>query len=311
MYQRYARTYGEPDNVQVFRGSVSSGPVNNWFTWNKPANCHAIQIFIVAAGGGGGGGSASALSVAAGGGGGGGGGSTLSMTISAYNCPGQLFICAGDGGLGGKGQVQGGAAATAGTNSGPTYITTKENGTNSADYLYNFNTSTGGAVAQTAGSAGALNTGKLTGSLGLNFLSLAATAAGTGNATGSGSSVTPTSITSGGSGGAGVTSGNVTSVGGGITGAGITLPSYTGGAFGGGRGQDGYDFISNFGSYLDLSRYGYAGCGGGSNSAGTGGAGGNGATGCGGGGGGGTNGTGSTGGAGGNGGPGMVIITCW
>ena len=297
MFQSFGRQAGFADNMQIFKGSVSASSQQTWYTWQKPTDKPWVYILMTSAGGGGGGGGSSP---------------TVKIICPSIVLPDILYIAVGDGGTGGKGQIQGGAAATAGNNGGASYLSIRENGTTSGDYLYTISGCVGGAVAQSNGAAG---TATLSGYLLAVTSQANGSNGGNGNASGASSGASGiTSATGASTGGAGVNAGTTTAAAGSITLSPtfFQIATLAGGTSGGGRGSDGLDFF-NFGlTHTNFNPCSMGGTGGGSNTSnGTGGAGGNGGPGSGGGGGGGSNGASSIGGAGGNGGPGMVLICCF
>jgi len=320
MYQNYNRTFSTQENNMVFMGAVGNSDIINWYTWYKPTTAKFIQILCVGGGSGGGGGGASAAGVSGAGGSGGGGSPYETVCIPAILLPSVLFIKPGFGGLGGTGQVQGGAAATDGAAGRASYVSIRPNTTNQNCVAVSGgnSTSTGklasGATNGAASGTTIVSTASIhpLASLGILAQSAAGQTSGAGGTTGSGGNITPMTtgnIVSSGSGGGGVNAGTTTAAGGQILNSGFLGNAFSGGAAGGGRGRDGYDFTGNLGD-MDLPFVTTGGTGGGSNTSTlTGGAGGNGGPGSGGGGGGGTNGAGSVGGAGGNGGPGFVVIS--
>lgn len=320
MYQQYGRSLNINDTSTIYFGSgPTAGTTSTMYRWVKPKTCSLVYMTCVGSGAGGGGGGASAASTAGAGGEGGGSSSVISLIVPAYVLPDVLYIQCGNGVLGGTGQVQGGAAATAGQNGNKSFISIAPGSSTAANLiLVSGNAApTGGAAASgaTAGTAAGA-AGSTAGftqcnlcSLGI-FIANAGVAGGNGGAAAAGTSITIMATNpwcTGGAGGGGTNAGTTTNRGGNITGAGI-FPTLTQSTTAGAAGLYGLDFYDKLGAG-QYPMIGTGGTGGTSNtSAGTGGRGGDGAPGSGGGGGGGTNGAASVAGAGGNGGPGFVII---
>lgn len=322
MYQNFSRTFGQSDLINFYWGPVSASADSFSFTWTKPSTCHFVYFLIIGGGGGGGGGGSSAAATIGAGGAGGTAGTVSHALFSAFVIPDTLAINVGSGGTGGTGQVQGGAAATAGNNGGPTYISFKlgtNNGTST--FLYSPGGPGGGLGSGSTpgtGSSNSVNSSQALCTLGL-FSNLAnSNSGGSGGSSGASGNITVANVNTScamvcpGVGGAGVNAGTTTANSGQIVFNSTTItPSIAGGLAGGGNGINGYDFFGMTGQ-RDIPMFSTGATGGGSNTlVGTGGNGGNGGTGSGGGGGGGTNGVSAIGGAGGNGGPGLVIIQCW
>ncbi len=312
------------DRTKMYFGIVAPAATQTWYTWNKPTNCTFVHLYCVGGGAGGGGGGASAAATIGGGGGGGGNGAPTSIIYPAHMIPDTLYVCPGSGGRGGTGQVQGGAAATAGVIGGVSAVARAPTLTDfgqifclaAAGPIGNFGSgATEGAAS--AVSVGYVNSGLLLHVLGSATAQQGGVAGSAGGASGGAggnqgtwlSALTRMSGTAG-AGGGGVNAGTTTTAGGTqpISGGLNTYPLLAGGIAGGGAGTNGDSYYGTT-NYVRGARGGSGG--GGNTSTLTGGRGGDGGPGCGGGGGGGTNGAASVGGAGGNGGVGVCIITCW
>lgn len=324
MYQEFERTFGKREYIYILSGGVASTNPTNWITWQKPATAKFVSIICIGGGGGGSGGGASAAATAASGGGGGGGGAVSSVILPAFLIPRTFYLQPGCGGYGGTGQVQGGAAATAGKSGFISFVHSVEPKGNNTNVLCSANAGSGATAASgstpgTGGTAAIITPNSLAvlACMGFGFNTIGGIVGANGGSTGGAGGTISTWLTSGniwnvgGAGGGGVNAGTTTSAGGDVTGT-AYAPTISGGLAGGGRGGDNIFQNISYADLGDLPQITGPGSGGGGNtSAGTGGAGGHAGMGCGGGGGGGTNGTSSVGGAGGNGGPGCIIIACW
>jgi hypothetical protein len=287
---------GASQNIQEFFANGSTG----FQIWQKPQGYSMAYMLCIGAGASGAGGATGAIGTGRTGGGGGGSGAQARLIIPISLLPDLLFIQVGRGGLG--------VAANTAGNTGQRSLIQVSSFATSANH--NLVLASGAAVATAGAVAGTAGAGEgvfaissaVYANLGI-MLSIAGAGGSAGGAVGgaSGANVTQfaTSITCGGAGGGSTPVANTNNAGGNITALGL-FPAVSGGAAGGGAGNNGYyRFQPHF--------YTCGGSGGGSNgAAGTGGDGGRGGLGCGGGGGGG----GVTGGRGGAGGDGYVCIVC-
>lgn len=294
------------DNSNLFLGNG-----HTWKVWNKPKNANIVHFFLLGGGSGGGGGRTSAINTATGGGGGA-SSAILSATFLACTLPDTLYILVGKGGTGG-------AANTAGTSGGLTYISYQPNSASINILLQN------GAAGPTGGGLGGSSTPGAGGTAGtvwgfataingrLGLVNVEPGQNGTAGTTTGGTvtNLTPTSIATGASGGGACTAGGTGFAAGLITGSGF-LPTIPAGTINAAddtiHGVAGYTSLPNNLS-MSIPMFFTGGSGGGvATTAGrTGGKGGKGSFGSGGGGGGGS--YRSTGGDGGDGGDGLVLIT--
>lgn len=332
MYQQFGNTTPKKERVWTFVGLSSSAggilPAPN-FPFHIPRTINYVKITCIQAGAGGGGGGVAAASTAAAGGGGGASGCVTSLTINANYLPSTIWCSPATSSPPGTGQVQGGAAATAGSNGFHSYVTICPQSTTGSEIIITSGTSNanggGAASANTAGIAGTAGTASTATSANLmnagvwtSLAGMAGTIGGTGTTPSSGGTAQWGSspgnpFCSGGAGGGGVNAGTTVAAGG--TCNGLPTQSKTGSSLtftpASSAGTNGIDGLG-WGQVFWLPYTSMGGTGGtGNTSAGTGGQGGGGGVGSGGGGGGASNGTSSHGGAGGTGGPGAIIIVCW
>jgi hypothetical protein len=305
-------------------GSVGAG--NTIQGWAVPKNASMVFMLCIGGGGGGGGGFSAASGSAKAGGAGGGPGATCRMMIPAYFLPKQLYLWAGNGGVGGSGS---GVAGVGGTHSfiQDTGGTTAVNGTEDLIICSGINVAGGGGAGTASSSTGGVaetvfSTAASTVYAGVGiWLAHAGQSAGiAGNITGTPGGVTwgaqgssnPSICTAGGAGG-GATASNAAFSGSQVSlfqngsSGGYTATGGAGVAGGPGGNAQGGGFRMGGRTGLGGWCFGGGSGGGACATAGTGGSGGNGGPGCGGGGGG----AGVTGGAGGNGGPGLIYIAWW
>lgn len=336
--QSYNRYYGANELVQIYVGNnnVSASQGTGYSIWNKPKGIKYVTIYAVGGGGGGGGGGSQ--TVTAGGGGAGAGAAMAIGLFLAHAIPDTLYVRPGKGGSGGTGQINGGAAATAGIQGGYSHValspaTTSE--TSFVDLILGFPGSGGNAGGATAGTAGAVFPTLTVSHVQYISMSTFVTLPGTLGSNGTTASnantvsaiISTNPATCAGAGGGGVDNSVPPATP--YNGGNIIIPKFilgetdyiiSGGLGGslGGSGLDGYGFneilLNNMDVIGNIKPFFTTGGSGGGGSSGTGnpgGKGGNGGLGSGGGGGGGTvGGSGSAGGRGGDGGPGYVIISC-
>jgi hypothetical protein len=281
---------GQQDNVKIFYARGTS----DWQTWQKPRNCKFIWIMCI--GGGCGGESGTTESPSNIGGRGGGSGGVCRVLYPANTLPDTLFIQPGAGSAGAA-TNNGGISPIVPSAANRSFVTINAGSTLSTNTVC----VSGTAAAGTTNPNNAETVATVSVASIMNLGTFTAIAGQAGDGGGAGISPLSTTITSGGA------SGGIVTIGGGQAGFSIasvnlgtyTTPQISGGAAGGGTGNNG---IWNW-----KPMFGLGGAGGGGTNTGVnpGGPGGNGAYGCGGGGGA----AGSTiGGAGGKGGDGLVII---
>ncbi|MBB5037110.1 beta strand repeat-containing protein [Prosthecobacter dejongeii] len=192
---------GSAVQVDIYDGSIltaGAGPTTT--TWNKPAGCKAIEVYMIGGGGSGGSGRQGAGSTVRGGGGGGAAGARVHVILDPAEVPSSVTVSY-------AGRRLGGQAVTLASTNG-------DAGTNGVASSFGNWTAVGGA----GGSAG--TTATVTGgaavpdscaAMGVTTANLGGGSGGTGGGTAgaSGFGVLPT----GGGGGGGITSANAQSVG--------------------------------------------------------------------------------------------------
>ncbi len=277
---------GSAVQVDIYDGSpLTPGSGPSTVTWNKPAGCKAIEVFMIGGGGSGGSGRQGAGSTVRGGGGGGAAGARVHMILDPAEVPSSVTVSYAGRRLGGQAVTLASTSGDAGTN-----------GVASSFGNWTAVGGAGGAGGTTATVTGGAATPDSCAAMGVTTANLGGGSGGTGGGTAgaSGFGLLPT----GGGGGGGITSANAQAVG---LGGGAASGIYT---------QAGAA-AATAGTSIGYIGLGGGGGGGGTNAGGAAQSGGDGANYGGGGGGGGGSVNTVNSGAGGRGGAGLVIVRCY